>query len=213
MIFDLISWELWLAFAGASFVLLIIPGPTIFLVLSYSLSHGKAAAVKSVVGVALGDFSALLMSCLGVGLLLQNSPDLFVFLKILGAAYLIFLGVKSWLKVPTIAMNDAATLEKKPGWSIAFHIFMVTALNPKGITFFLAFLPQFVDQARAIVPQLLVLGATFLILAVINAGGYVLLASQIGSHLQNPIAQSRLAKGAGLVLIATGIFMGLSGNF
>ena len=90
------SIELWLAFVAASTILLVIPGPTILLVVSYALGQGWRSAFPMAVGVALGDFTAMTLSMLGVGALLAASATVFTAVKIAGAAYLIYLGVKLW---------------------------------------------------------------------------------------------------------------------
>ena len=90
------SIELWLAFVAASAVLLAIPGPTVLLVISYALGHGKRSATATVAGVALGDFTAMTASMLGLGALLATSATLLTVMKWVGAAYLIYLGVKLW---------------------------------------------------------------------------------------------------------------------
>lgn len=89
------SIELWLAFVAASAILLAIPGPTVLLVISYALGHGKRSATATVAGVALGDFTAMTASILGLGALLATSATLFTVLKWVGAAYLIYLGIKA----------------------------------------------------------------------------------------------------------------------
>src|SRR5262245_20273841 len=88
--------ETWLAFAAASAVLLVIPGPTVLLVVSYALGQGWRTALPTAVGVALGDFTAMTLSLLGVGALLASSATLCTVLKWVGAAYLIWLGIKLW---------------------------------------------------------------------------------------------------------------------
>src|SRR5690348_18296181 len=90
------SLEIWAAFAAASAILLIIPGPTILLVVSYALGQGWRAALPTAIGVALGDFTAMTLSMLGVGALLATSASLFTALKWIGAAYLAWLGIKLW---------------------------------------------------------------------------------------------------------------------
>ena len=90
------SFEAWLAFAAASTVLLVIPGPTVLLVVSYALGQGWRTALPMAVGVALGDFTAMTLSMLGLGALLATSATLFTALKWLGAAYLVYLGLKLW---------------------------------------------------------------------------------------------------------------------
>src|SRR4051794_26234569 len=135
--------ELWAAFVAASAILLIIPGPTVLLVVSYALGQGWRAALPMALGVALGDFTAMTLSMLGVGALLATSAMLFTVLKWIGAAYLVWLGIKLWRAGGTLdarPRHDRASALKMLG-----HAWLVTALNPKGITFFVAFLPQFLD--------------------------------------------------------------------
>ena len=88
------SLQIWLAFVAASAVLLVIPGPTLITVMSYSISHGRQANVPIVAGVALGDSTALVLSLLGLGALLSASAFWFTVVKIVGGLYLLFLGIK-----------------------------------------------------------------------------------------------------------------------
>ena len=135
--------ETWLAFTAASAVLLVIPGPTILLVVSYALGQGWRTALPMAVGVALGDFTAMTLSLLGLGAVLAASATLFTMLKWCGAAYLVWLGIKLWRAGGALdakPRTDAASATKMLG-----HAWLVTALNPKGLTFFIAFLPQFID--------------------------------------------------------------------
>src|SRR5271167_2776694 len=105
----------WLAFVAASAVLLAIPGPTVLLVISYALGHGRRSATSTVAGVALGDFTAMTASMLGLGALLATSAALFTGLKWVGAAYLVFLGIKLWRAPVAEAAIDAATPLARPG--------------------------------------------------------------------------------------------------
>lgn len=89
-------FETWLAFTAAAAVLLVIPGPTILLVVSYALGQGWRTALPMAVGVALGDFTAMTLSLLGLGALLAASATVFTILKWIGAAYLVWLGIKLW---------------------------------------------------------------------------------------------------------------------
>ena len=144
----------WLAFVAATAILLSIPGPTTLLVISHALAHGRSAARATVAGVALGDLTAMTASMLGLGAVLATSAMLFSALKAIGAAYLIFLGVKLW-RAPVAAPNatdgDSAAPCLDPR-RIVFRAYSVTALNPKSILPFVAFLPQFVALSRPIAP-------------------------------------------------------------
>ena len=136
----------WLAFVAASAVLLAIPGPTVVLIISYALGHGRRAASSTVAGVALGDFTAMTASLLGLGALLAASATLFMVLKWAGAAYLIYLGVKLWRAPVAEQVADVVVPVERHG-RIFLHAYAVTALNPKSIVFFIAFLPQFLDRS------------------------------------------------------------------
>lgn len=145
------SLEHWLAFVAASAVLLAIPGPTILLVISYALGHGRKAAPASVAGVALGDFTAMTASMLGLGVLLATSAMLFTILKWVGAAYLVYLGYKLW-RAPVDTAEMGEETQTRSG-RIFLHLYAVTALNPKSIVFFVAFLPQFLDASAPLLPH------------------------------------------------------------
>jgi threonine/homoserine/homoserine lactone efflux protein len=195
--------ETWLAFTAASTVLIVIPGPTILLVVSYALGQGWRTALPMAAGVALGDFTAMTVSLLGLGALLATSATVFTILKWAGAAYLVWLGIKLW--------RSGGTLDAKPRMDAASslrmlcHAWLVTALNPKGLTFFIAFLPQFIDPQLPLAPQVGVFGATFLVLAFANAVTYALIASRARTVVRSPRAMGLFNKAGGSLLIGAGI--------
>jgi threonine/homoserine/homoserine lactone efflux protein len=193
----------WLAFLAASAVLLAIPGPTVLLVISYALGHGRRSAGSTVAGVALGDFTAMTASMLGLGALLATSAALFTGLKWVGAAYLIYLGVKLWRAPVVEAAEDAAAALARPA-RIFLHAYAVTALNPKSIVFFIAFLPQFLDSAAPLLPQLAIFEASFLILATANALCYALLASAARRTIRKSRVQRAVNRAGGTLLIGAG---------
>jgi len=200
-----VSLDLWLAFAAASAILLAVPGPTILLVISYALSHGRRAALSTVAGVGLGDFTAMTASLLGLGLVLATSALLFTVLKWLGAVYLIWLGVKMWRR-PVAAHDDQA--EPVAGFEsgrVFRQTFLVTALNPKSLTFFVAFLPQFLDASRALLPQMALMEVTFLTLAVLNAAAYAMLASSARSAVRHTNVQRTINRLGGSLLVGAGL--------
>src|SRR3954470_20701683 len=177
------SFENWAAFAAASTVLLIIPGPTILLVVSYALGQGWRTALPMAVGVALGDFTAMTLSMLGIGALLAASATVFTVLKVIGAGYLIYLGIKLFRAGGALKAEprtDAVSAAR-----MMAHAWLVTALNPKSITFFVAFLPQFLDRHADFATQMLVFESTFLVLAFANAFGYALAASRARNFVRN----------------------------
>jgi homoserine/homoserine lactone efflux protein len=195
--------ETWLAFVAASTILVVIPGPTVLLVVSYALGQGWRAALPIAVGVALGDFTAMTFSLLGVGALLATSAALFTALKWAGAAYLVWLGIKLW--------RAGGTLDAQPRHQRASaarmlgHAWLVTALNPKGITFFVAFVPQFLDPKADFTTQMLVCESTFLTLAFANACGYALAASRVRALVRSARAVGLFNKAGGTLLIGAGL--------
>lgn len=199
------SLQLWLAFVAASAVLLVIPGPTILTVISYSLSHGRRAKAPLVAAVALGDSTALVLSLLGVGALLAASAFWFTVVKWVGGLYLIFLGVRLLRAGATASavMSDAAETSR---WRLFANTYLVTALNPKGIVFFVAFLPQFIQPAAPVAEQLWVLAATFVALATLNATLYAVFGGSARQLLASSRAQRAFHLTGGSLLTAAGIW-------
>ena len=196
------TFESWAAFTAASAVLLIIPGPTVLLVVSYALGQGWRTALPMAIGVALGDFTAMTLSMLGLGALLAASATLFTILKWAGAAYLVYLGIKLWRAGGTLdarPRTDAVSAIRMLG-----HAWLVTALNPKSITFFVAFLPAFLDPKTDFLMQMLVFETTFLVLAFANAFGYALVAARARGFVSNPRAIGIVNKVGGGLLIGAG---------
>jgi threonine/homoserine/homoserine lactone efflux protein len=198
-----VPFETWAAFAAASAVLLIIPGPTILLVVSYALGQGWRTALPMAIGVALGDFTAMTLSMLGIGALLAASATVFTVLKWIGAAYLIYLGIKLFRAGGTLdaePRTDAVPTARMMG-----HAWLVTALNPKSITFFVAFLPQFIDHGADFRTQMVIFETTFLALAFANAFGYALVASKARKVVRNAKAIRVFNRTGGTLLIGAGI--------
>jgi len=198
-----VSIEHWFAFVVASSVLLIIPGPTILTVISYSLSHGRRAQVPLIAAVALGDTTALILSLAGLGALLATSAWLFIAVKWAGGLYLIYLGIKL-MRAPSLALDNESPDNPVSGWTLFSNTWLVTALNPKGIIFFVAFLPQFVNPVGNIATQLWILSITFVVLATMNAFLYAMFAGHARSFLSSPKAQRRFHIGGGTLLTIAG---------
>jgi threonine/homoserine/homoserine lactone efflux protein len=195
--------ETWLAFVAASTVLLVIPGPTILLVVSYTLGQGWRASLPMAIGVALGDFTAMTLSMMGIGALLAASSELFSVLRLLGAAYLIWLGVKLWRAGGTLDAQPRT--DRASSFKMIGHAWLVTTLNPKSIIFFVAFLPQFLSSASGFWQQMAIFELTFLVLAFANAFGYGLVASRARSAVRNPKAISAFNKIGGSLLVGAGV--------
>ncbi|RKZ37937.1 MAG: LysE family translocator [Gammaproteobacteria bacterium] len=179
------SLELWITFVVASAVLLAVPGPTVMLVMSYALGRGNASGWATVPGVTLGDFTAMTASLLGAGAILATSATLFILLKLAGAAYLIWLGIKLWRVEPKLdELQGIAGAESKA--AMFWNAYIVTALNPKSIAFFVAFVPQFVNPAVPALQQFVILETTFLALAAANVAAWAVLAGRMRSRFERP---------------------------
>tara|TARA_R110002110_G_scaffold152033_23_gene344555 strand:+ start:4312 stop:4941 length:630 start_codon:yes stop_codon:yes gene_type:complete len=198
------SFEIWLAFVAASTALLLIPGPTVLLVLSYALSKGRSVALASAAGVATGDLIAMSASLAGLGALVLASAALFTALKWMGAAYLIWLGIKLIRSAPTtgLALPEGRDVDAR---QIFGHAAAVTALNPKSIAFFIAFVPQFLRHDASLMPQFVVLTATFVGLAALNALAYALLADRLRRVIARPGILTWITRAGGGALILMGL--------
>ncbi len=195
--------ETWLAFVVASAVLLVIPGPTILTVISYSVTHGRRANAPLVAAVALGDSTALALSLLGLGGLLAASAVWFIAVKSAGGLYLLYLGLRLFVAdAGSPALAGAA--EPKARWRLFANTYAVTALNPKGIVFFVAFLPQFLNLAEPASSQLWMLAVTFVTLATVNATLYAVFAASARRVLSSPSATRRFNIVGGSLLTAAG---------
>lgn len=201
----MMSIEIWIAFTVAAFIILVIPGPTILLVISQAIAHGRKAVFPLVGGVVLGDFTAMTLSLIGLGAVISASAQLFMVLKWFGAAYLLYLGVKIWRAQPENGQiqhpNGAKTYRE-----LFRDSFIVTALNPKSIAFFIAFMPQFVSPQQESVPQLIVLGTTFLFFAALNATLYGLFAGYMRDVMQSYSVRKWFNRCGGTALIGAAVF-------
>ena len=195
--------DTWLAYTFVTATFLLIPGPTILLVISYSLIRGRQAVFALLLGVGLGDIVAMILSFIGVGLLLQTVIIAFQFLKWIGAAYLIWLGIRMW-RSASESMELSAKTDNKVWHAIMANAFVITALNPKSIVFFLAFLPQFINSKKPFITQSLILGSTFLVLAIISVLFYSLLASFTGQQMQLSLIHRWTNRIGGCLLIGAG---------
>jgi len=172
----------WTVFLVASLLLLVTPGPAVLYVITRSLDQGRIAGLVSVAGIALGTLGHVLAATLGVSAVLTSSAGAFAVIKYAGAAYLV------WVGIQRMRGDSSAAPASKPTPSGYGAIFrqgaVVNLLNPKTALFFLAFLPQFVDPAHALAPQLLALGLAFAGLAIVSDGLFALLAGTLHRWLR-----------------------------
>jgi threonine/homoserine/homoserine lactone efflux protein len=174
---------LWGLFIVASVVLLLTPGPAVLFIIARSLEQGRAAGLVSVLGIHLGTIVHITAAAIGLSALLVSSALAFAVVKYLGAAYLIWIGIRTLLAKDPDPEAPAAPAE--PLRRVFRDGFVVNLFNPKTAIFFLAFLPQFVDPARGAVHwQILILGLTFMGLGIMSDGMFALVAGTAGDVLR-----------------------------
>ncbi|MDH5187813.1 MAG: LysE family translocator [Rhodospirillaceae bacterium] len=205
------SPEIWIAFTLTSLALLAMPGPTVMLVVSYAFSGGRKTGLATVPGVTLGDFTAMTISLMGAGAVLAASATLFTILKLCGAAYLVWMGIGLWRSGGENKGFKKNFPVPKMG-KLFTNAYVVTALNPKSIIFFVAFVPQFVDPARPVFQQFAILEATFVILAMINTALWVLLADKMKKIFSSNAAVVRANRVGGGLLIGAGVLTAATGT-
>ncbi|PZW38953.1 threonine/homoserine/homoserine lactone efflux protein [Humitalea rosea] len=199
--------ELWFAFVATASAMLVVPGPTILMVIGQSLAAAPMGGLRRwrqvlplVAGVAAGDAVAMSVSLAGLGAILATSATAFTIMKVAGAGYLVWLGLRQWrAPVGTMAVPPL------PPAHAARQAFVVTALNPKGIAFFVAFVPLFIDPAAAYVPQAIALIVTFVTLGAMNAAAYALLAGRLSGAVRQPHVRRACNRVGGGALIAAGL--------
>lgn len=182
-----------------------VPGPTNIYVVGQSLNHGKKASVPLSIGIITGDALCISLSLLGVSALLTLFSTVFTILKYCGAAYLIYLGIKMLVansKIKTEKFLNTSYSSK----SIFRDVFLVNSLNPKGIIFYSAFMPQFVNPQHNIAIQFLLLSVTFILLALLNVVVYSLLADKVRDLFKSNTFIKTFNVTGGLALICSGLY-------
>lgn len=197
-------WTTWLTFAVAYAVMAAAPGPTVVLVMSYAVSQGRRTAGAVVAGTVFGDATCLAAAVLGLGALLAASATAFTLLKLAGAAYLVVLGLKIWRSPPVPIVSGGAGLGK-PHWQTFAHAYLVTVLNPKSVLFFMVFVPQFLDAAAPLWPQLVAMLAGVLLCGVLVDGGYTVFAASLRRFIATRRTQRAVNRVAGGILIGEGV--------
>lgn len=192
-------------FIAASLALLAIPGPAVLYIVTRSISQGRTAGIVSVLGIQCGGLVHVAMAALGLSAILVSSALAFSIVKFAGAAYLIYLGLRTWLSKENLNLADS---QPEPLKKIFTQGFVVNVLNPKTALFFFAFLPQFVNPDNGLVwLQFLLLGLLFIALAMVSDSLYALLSSSFGGWLQHKTKEPCFAQGQRV--ITGGIYIGL----
>ncbi len=160
------SIDTWLIFLIAAIGLSFTPGPNGLLALTHGALYGARRTAVTVLGGALGFLIVIAVSMFGVGALLIAVPDILTVLKWVGGAYLVFLGVQVW-RAPAIALASSSDRPSTSGWSLFQQGLLAAVTNPKGILFFVAFLPQFIDPEGDLLVQFAIMASTFIVIEIV----------------------------------------------
>jgi len=203
-----------LAFALLSFLLIIVPGPNVLFIISRSLMLGRTAGVGTALGGQIGVYVQVAAVAFGIGAVVERSVTVFMVLKLAGAAYLVYLGIQALRHRDELSAALTAKTEPKSLGRIAADGFLVGLSNPKAIVFFIAVLPQFVDQSAGRVPeQMMLLGAIFVAIAVVCDSTWALVAGTARTWLaRSPRRMAAVGGTGGLVLIGIGASLAVSGR-
>jgi threonine/homoserine/homoserine lactone efflux protein len=197
------NWHLFTAFLLITMVLILMPGPIVTLVIATSVSKGVRAGLITVAGTTAGNVVLLAVIAGGLSFILEHAVYWFDLLRFIGAAYLIWLGVKTW--------RGAGGAAPPPGDHVQFgRGFLVALFNPKTIAFFSAFLPQFIDPSLPAAPQLAVMCMVSALLAAMSDSAYAVLAGLGRTWFMQPARTRLLGRLSGLTLISGGIWLSLS---
>ena len=202
-------WE----YCIAAMIIILAPGPSVLFVIARAIAWGRATAVATVAGNVTGAFTLSVVVAVGLGPILQRSEIAFISVQVLGGLYLVYLGITA-IKHSQIHASDMTNQDDiRPSmWRSMREGFWVGALNPKGMVFFAAILPQFVDrEAGNITSQLILMGAIFAFLAFFSDGGWGVLAGTIRNWLATDLKRLVLMRMAGgIVMIILGLLTLLS---
>jgi homoserine/homoserine lactone efflux protein len=205
----LLNTDLFIAFCLATTALVLLPGPIVTLVIANSIAHGRRTGLATVAGAGTGNALLVAAGALGLTTLLALLADIFEYVRWVGVAYLIYLGLRQWREVLR-ASTSPGTIAIPRGRSVFGQAFLVAITNPKTILFYAAFFPQFVDRDLAVAPQLVAMSIAFVAIAVFFDGVYALLAARIRPLLMGE-RRTRIRNGlTGSLLIGTGIGLALA---
>lgn len=203
------SLEFYFAFCLATAALILLPGPIVTLVVAQSLRHGTATGLATVAGSSVGNALLIAAGALGLSTALVLLTDFFDLIRWLGAAYLIWLGLREW-RARGATLKDTAAGAQSTKTKVFWQGIVVAITNPKTILFYAAFFPQFIDPAAPLVPQLTLMSVSFVVIAATFDGCYALLAGRLRGFLLNDRKARIRSRITGALLIGTGIGLALA---
>ncbi len=199
------SLEIWISYVIACVLIIMVPGPTVTVIIANSVRHGARAGIANVAGTQLGMGLSLVVLIVGLASVMTLVSQWFDVLRLVGAAYLIWLGIKLWRSNGRLVSGEA----KRVKGGFFLQGFLVSITNPKVLFFFGAFIPQFVNPNVDAVYQLAVLGLTFMIVAAIIDSSFALLAGRAGDWLSQKRVRL-VERVSGFALIGGGLYLALA---
>lgn len=204
------QFSLWLALAGAGVLISFTPGAGAINTMSNSLTAGFKRSIWGILGQQAALILHVIVVALGVGVLVAGSPVAFNAIRYAGAAYLVYLGIRQFLRKPDLDQEKVAALRNEPAWSMFRRGLWVNLLNPKAIVFFLAFMPQFIRPANPLLPQYAVLAATVVLIDILVMWFFFAAAAKSFQRLtHNAHGQTVLNRTFGALFVAVGILLAL----
>jgi homoserine/homoserine lactone efflux protein len=205
-----VQFSLWLALAGAGVLISFTPGAGAINTMSNSLTAGFKRSIWGILGQQAALILHVIVVALGVGVLVAGSPVAFNAIRYAGAAYLVYLGIRQFLRKPDLDEEKVAALRNEPAWSMFRRGLWVNLLNPKAIVFFLAFMPQFIRPANPLVPQYAVLAATVVLIDVLVMWFFFAAAAKSFQRFtHNAHGQTLLNRIFGVLFVAVGVLLAL----
>ena len=202
------------AFALAALILIAIPGPSVLFVISRGVVLGRRAALATVLGNCAGVYVQVAAVALGIGVVVERSAAVYTAVKLVGACYLVWLGVKTFRRRRSLALGLGAPVLPKSDRRILREGFVVGVTNPKAAVFFAAILPQFTQRSLGHVPlQMLVLGVVFVAIALVFDGLWALVAGTARDRFAaSPRRLEALGGAGGVVLVGLGVGLAVTGR-
>lgn len=186
------------------------PGPAILLCINNGVQHGVKKSAMAVLGNVLALQILIILSAIGVGSILATSITIFNIVKIAGALYLLYLGLKIWFSPVTRFDLDKTSSKQRKSSYLFRHAFLVTTSNPKALIYITALLPQFIDIHQPVLDQLIILSPAIAVLQFVIFMSYVVMASQVRNWLNNSFTRSVFNKVTGIIFIGFAIALGFS---
>ncbi len=202
--------ELYLAFLVATLLLCILPGPVVTFLVSTGITQGPRAALAGLAGSSSALCVHMVLVVAGLAPLLSALGSWAEALKLIGAAYLVWIGIQAWRAPIEHDGPDAVRAPRLPPLALYRRGFLISVTNPKTLAFYAAFFPQFIDTAHAPMPQFILLAVSFILVSILSDGAFAIAAGHLAPHLKGPRAQIIRNKITGGVLIAAGLGLALT---